>query len=316
MTLRTFTTEPLWTILAELETTLRVAAPGDEITFVVLDPEIAERAWPGTVVELGGQRYVHRSYRTWFELAERLRLRFRTPRPLASPLVQLRFTVLDPARSWHTESVAEPSEKYGAGSGFAQISKLEDPGFLVDLAGVSRLITLPAGARVLDLGIGSGDEFWLLAQIWGTAAAEWVGVDHCRSALDVAATRFPGPSYRFVHHDLNDFAALSFAPFDLVLSVGTFQSPGLDDRALLRHIVQHWLTPTGALVLGLPNCRYVDGEVLYGAKSKNYEAPEASLVVKDLAFYRKYLQQHGRRVLVTGKHYVWVVALPIGGQIR
>jgi len=313
MTLPSFTTESLWTIFGTLEAWLRTAAPGDEIAFAVLDPDIAASAWPGTVVEVAGRRYVHRPYRTWLELAERLRLRLLTPRPLAHPCVALRFAVLDPARSWHGEPVADPSEKYGTDSGFAQIAKLEEPGFMCDLVSALRMVALPRGARVLDLGIGTGDEFWLIEQVYGAGAerASRVGVDHCRSALAVAAERFPGAAYHFVQHDLNDFAALSFAPFDLVLSVGTFQSPGLDDRALLRHVVQHWLAPTGALVLGLPNCRYVDGEVLYGAKSKNYAAPEASLVVKDLGFYRKYLQQHGRRVVVTGKHYVWVVALPI-----
>ena len=39
---------------------------------------------------------------------------------------------------------------------------------------------------------------------------------------------------------------------------------------------------------------------------KNFAQPELGLLVKDVAFYRKYLQQHARQVFVTGKHYVLV----------
>ena len=34
-----------------------------------------------------------------------------------------------------------------------------------------------------------------------------------------------------------------------------------------------------------------------------------SLLVKDVAFYRKYLQQHDRQVFVTGQHYLLVTAV-------
>lgn len=86
------------------------------------------------------------------------------------------------------------------------------------------------------------------------------------------------------------------------------QSPDLDDRALLRTLVQRSVSPGGALVLALPNSRYRGGELLYGARTKNVRQPELSLLVKDIAFYRKYLQQHRFRVNVTGKYQLFVMA--------
>ena len=106
--------------------------------------------------------------------------------------------------------------------------------------------------------------------------------------------------------DLTTLGTLDLGRFDLVLSIGTLQSPGIDDREVLRQIVQNHLAPRGAVILGVPNCRYLDGEVEYGTRMKNFSQPELGLLIKDVAFYRKYLQQHHRKVYVTGKHYVLV----------
>ena len=70
------------------------------------------------------------------------------------------------------------------------------------------------------------------------------------------------------------------------------------------------LAPAGAIILGIPNCRYVDGELAHGARMRNFAQPELGLVIKDIAFYRKYLQQHHRQVFVTGKHYLFVTGIP------
>ena len=99
--------------------------------------------------------------------------------------------------------------------------------------------------------------------------------------------------------------------FDLILAIDTLQSSSIDDRALLRHLVQQRLTPRGAVLLGVANCRYLDGEVVHGARMKNFRQPELGAVIKDVAFYRKYLQQHARTVHVTGKHELLITALPI-----
>ena len=72
----------------------------------------------------------------------------------------------------------------------------------------------------------------------------------------------------------------------------------------------------GALLLSLPNSRYVDGEQLYGARMRNFSQPELSLLVKDLAFYRRYLQQHRRQVFITGKREILVTAVARGEGSR
>jgi hypothetical protein len=74
-------------------------------------------------------------------------------------------------------------------------------------------------------------------------------------------------------------------------------------------VVQRHLAPRGALIVGLPNCAYAEGEVLAGARMKNYRQAELGLLVKDLAFYRRYLQQHGFTVYITGTHEVLVTAV-------
>ena len=137
------------------------------------------------------------------------------------------------------------------------------------------------------------------------AGAALVGVDHSASAIATARTRVPNATLIEA-----DVAALPPLPrFDLVVSIGLLQSGALDDRALVRHVVQELLAPAGAVIFGWPNCRYVDGEVEYGARMKNFTEPELGLVIKDIAFYRKYLQQHHRQVFVTGKHYLLVTGV-------
>ena len=302
---------PLLEIIAHVQAAQ--AGGADAIELRVLDPDRGRGKFAGERVEIDGVVYVHRPFRAWVELADRLRLRLCTPRPVAPPLVELRFERLDPGARWHDQPAADPTEKYGAASGFARISKLEDPGFVLDLADALARVGLAAGARVLDLGVNTGDELALVAALApGVDEAGFVGVDHSGSALVVARRRFPRA--RFVEADVGALAGHDLGRFDLVLSIGTLQSPGIDDRELLRRIVQDHLVPGGAVILGFPNCRYVDGEVEHGARMKNFRQAELGLLVKDVAFYRKYLQQHGRQVFVTGSHYLLVTGVRSGGS--
>lgn len=276
----------------------------------VLDPDLGRGRYAGERVDYGGANYVHRSFRTWVDLAERLGLRVCTPRPLAAPLVRLVFERLDPAARLRP-AADEPTEKYGAASEFARISKLEDPDFVLDLADALERVALRPGARILDLGVNTGDEIaLLLALAPALRDATFVGIDHSASAIAHARARFAArPSVQLHEADLATLGALELGRFDLVLSIGTLQSPGIDDREVLRQIVQNHLAPDGAVILGFPNCRYVDGEVEHGTRMKNFRQPELGLLVKDVAFYRKYLQQHHRQVFVTGKHYVLVTGV-------
>lgn len=282
-----FTDEPLHVIIAYVAAAL---VRGEAAELVVLDPDAGRTAYPGTQVDGG----VHRPWRVWVELADRLnaRLSVRT-----GSEVLLRFELLDRER---TPERGAGSEAYGAGSGFARIKKLEDPGFVVDLREALGRARLPASSRVLDLGVNSGDELALVYETVPDAVV--TGVDHAETALAVARTRWPLAT--FIQADVAK--PLGLGRFELVIAIGMMQIGNLDDRTLLRRLVQDHLAPTGAVIIGVPNCRYIDGEVSFGARMLNFSQPELGLVIKDIAFYRKYLQQHHLQVFVTGRNYLFV----------
>ena len=286
-----------------LEILAWIATQPASFAFEVLDPEHGRGHYAGELVERAGESYRHRPFRLWVDLAERLGLRLLTPRPHGH-LVELRFERLDPEARLRGDPAEpdDPTERYGSGSSFARITKLEDPGFVLDLIEALERTNLAPEARVLDLGVNTGDELALIARC--LPAARFVGIDHSASAIGLARERFPDAELHVA--DLSNLASLALGRFELVISIGTLQSPGIDDRELVRQVVQHHLAPDGAVILGFPNCRYLDGEVEHGTRMKNFRQPELGLLVKDVAFYRKYLQQHGRRVFVTGKHYLLV----------
>ena len=300
---REFRTEALLEIIAYLE---REDAP----TITVLDPDLGRGRYAGELVEHGGAPYIHRPFRVWVDLAERLGLRLCTPRATAAPCVELRFERLDHAARLRSLADEDPTERYRATSMFARISKLEEPGFVLDVRDALARVTSGGHmvSRVLDLGVNTGDEIALLCSL-GLAGAEYVGIDHSASALAVARHRLAAHRVTLLEADLNSLPSHGLGTFDLVISIGTLQSPGVDDREVIRRIVQQHLAPDGAVILGFPNCRYVDGELEHGTRMKNFRQPELGLLVKDVAFYRKYLQQHGRQVFVTGKHYLLITAV-------
>ena len=304
-----FSREPIVEIIAWVE---RELARAGEVAFEVLDPDRGRGRFAGELVAIDGASYVHRPFRVWVDLAERLGARLLTPRVHRAPLIELRLERLDPDARWAPPAAAA-SERYGAGSGFERLAKAEDPGFVVDLREALARVALAPGARVLDLGVNTGDELALVEALAPGLDLRFVGIDHSASALAVARGRFPAERVTLIEADLAALPALALGRFDLVLSIGTLQSSGLDDRAVVRQVVQEHLAPDGAVIFGFPNCRYIDGEIEFGARMKNFRQPELGLVIKDLAFYRKYLQQHRRRVFVTGKHYLLVTGVAIAG---
>ena len=64
-----------------------------------------------------------------------------------------------------------------------------------------------------------------------------------------------------------------------------------------------------SIILGFPNCRHIDGELKYGAKTKNYSEPELSLLINNISFYKRYLQQHKFKVTISGKYYIFLTAI-------
>jgi SAM-dependent methyltransferase len=301
-----FRCESLLEIIAFAE---RALAERGAVAFRVLDPDLGKGRYAGEIVEHGGERFVHRPFRVWVDLAERIGARLLTPR-VDGAFVEIRLEALDASARWQAPS-GDETERYGAASGYGRISKLEDPGFVIDMREALERAQLPVGARILHLGVNAGDEIALVRQLQPGLGARFVGIDHSASALAVARERFAGDadSVSLVEADLNTLAPLGLGRFDLVISIGTLQSPGVDDREVVRRVVQEHLAATGAVIFAFPNCRYIDGETSHGARMKNFRQPELGLVVKDVAFYRKYLQQHHRQVFVTGKSYVLVTGV-------
>lgn len=292
----------------------QLAAGATHINLRVLDPDHGQGRFAGEPVEYDGRVHVHRPLRVWFDLAERLQLRLRTPKPTPDGYVQLCFERLDHTLSWHRDrpdrTTEDTSEKYGVGSGFSRVSKLEDPGFVLDLADALTRAKLGPTPRVLDVGCNDADVLTLIQRLLQPKQPSVVGLDHSHSAITRARERLPDPAHRFVEADVNDLPKLELGRFDLVLALSTLHSPGVDDRAVLRHIVRELLEPGGTIIIGVPNCRYMDGELLHGARTKNFSQPELGLMIKSVASYKRYLQQHRRRVYVTGKHYVLVTGAP------
>ncbi|MCE9573002.1 MAG: methyltransferase domain-containing protein [Deltaproteobacteria bacterium] len=293
---------PLTAILDHLQAALAAGAP--EVTILALDPDHGAGCYAGEPLTVDGVAGRHRPWRVWVELADRLELRLGTPRPAAGPLIAVRFSRRAPTPALPRD----PRERYGATSDFARASKLEEPGFVLDFADAVARAGLTADARVLVLGVNRGDELALLQRaVPGLSGSRMTGIDHSPSALAIARARFPDAT--LLEADLAHLDRLGLGAFDLIVAIATLQSPGIDDRAVLRALTQHHLADDAAIILGIPNGRYRDGELSHGARMKNFAQPELGLVVKDLAFYRKYLQQHRMQVYVTGHHELLVTGV-------
>ncbi|TPV96913.1 MAG: class I SAM-dependent methyltransferase [Myxococcales bacterium FL481] len=303
---KSFVAAPMGEILAYVQAEIERGA--GRIAFVVADATRGGGAYAGEPEARSGVR--HRPYRVWVELAGRLGWRLAE---LSGQTGGRLMVVLERLPAEEMPRLADPREKYGTRSSFARLDKAEEPTFVLDFVDAIERAAVPSRARVLVLGCNRGDEIALLQRHAPglVASGSVVGVDHCVSAVAQARRRFPAGNHAFLCEDVAELDLLDIGRFDLVIAIDVLQSPQIDDRALLRHLVKERLTPQGSLVLAFPNCRYRDGELLPGARMKNFRQPELGLLFKSVAFYRRYLQQHRRRVFVTGTHEILVTAVPV-----
>ena len=278
-------------------------AGADRFELDVPDPDAVGGAWPGAADAAG---VPSRSWRAWIDLADELGCTLATPRPLAGDRVRLTFRLLGPEAPWHDRPSGPSEDRYADPGAFGAVRKLEHPGLLLPLLEALERTRPPDGGRVLVLGCHRGDEIEALGLLAPPPhGLEIVGVDHAEAPLREAAARFPDAS--FVRADLNALPA-ELGAFDLVVAIAVLQSPRVDDRALLRRLVQDHLREGGALLLGLPNSRFRGGELTYGARTRNYAERDLSLVVRDLAAYRRYLHQHGFRTHIGGRYDLLLTA--------
>ena len=301
----TFRIDPMHSILHTLRTETASLASGEILTFTVPDPDRCSGCYPGEVFSIDGTTFRHHSWANWVRLAQLLGCRMLTPHLSTPPLVDVRFQKLNPDQSFHKST----EEKYSAESLFARVDKREEPDFLHHYLQALDEVKIHTRTRILDLGISRGDEFGLIENMVGNTT-EMVGIDLNATAIESARSHYPRAT--FYTHDINDLDALNLGRFDLLITIGTLQSPAVETKPLIMDLVQHHLTNTGALILGFPASRWIDGELIPGARAPNYPFPESSLLIKDLHWIKKYLQQHRYRVRIFGQSYLFVVATRIG----
>jgi hypothetical protein len=248
--------------------------------------------------------------KAWVDLATIFHCKMLTPEKVQVGTL-ISFQKLHATKTFHKEEGIE--SKYGSNSTFATLNKLEQPAFLHYYLQALRNVTIEKRMIILNLGINSGDEFEVIKRVASNfASLKLVGVDYCESALQKAKERFQkDQNINFYCCDINNLEKLHLEKFDLIVSIGTLQSNSLAYKPLLMHLVQNYLKKEGAMILGFPNCRWIDGEMIYGAKAPHYSFSEMSLLYNDVIFAKKYLQQKKFRVTITGKEYIFLTATSI-----
>ena len=312
MSRQRFTDESMLRISAHLKSEFDKGQT--RVSFEVLNPDYFRSAYAGKEVQIENQTYIYRGYKAWTDLAELLFCRMLTPTLVDKDIVCLSFEKLDLEESFHKSEGTQ--EKYGVDSAFFQIHKNEEPAFLLPYKHALENVKINSRRRVLDLGVNSGDEFALIKAISvdkDYSNTEFIGIDYSSSAIAFAQKRFPEENVCFIEHDINKLDELELGRFDLIISIGTFQSPNIDFKPFFMSLVQNYLSSDGAIILGFPNCRWMGGEMIYGAKVPNYAYSEMGMLYSDVIYCKKYLQQKKFRVTLTGKDYVFLTATKIGG---
>ncbi len=288
------------------------------ITLHLLNPDYAPGTYAGEMIEVSGRHYRYRSLRTWMEFAELLECRMMLPKPIDEHRISLTLYKRE-NDSFHQKIVTQREEKYGNDSHFARIHKMEEAAFLHYYLQALRNVKVENRREILNLGINRGDEFKVIENMISQetfSQMHLVGIDHSKSALVKARERFSPSHVDLYAHDINDLASLKLPKADLLISIGTLQSPGINYKPFLMDLVQNHLTENAALILGFPNSRWINGEMIYGAKAPNYAMSEMSLLFNDVMFAKKYLQQKKFRVTITGKQYIFLTATKITSAIN
>jgi len=251
-------------------------------------------------------------YKSFIDLADSFFFKFLTPTKIDNNQIKLYFSKLNRETSFHLDK--NSNEKYGVDSEFFKIDKLSNFSFLYHYKNALWHVGINDKKRILNLGVNKGDEFEVIQNMLSEddfLAKEFVGVDYSSSVIKYAEHKFPHAKMKFYTHDINKLQELNLDKFDLLISIGTLQSSSLNFNESFMNLYQNYVADGGAIILGFPNCRWIDGEMIYGAKPKNYNHSELSLVLKDIHFCKKYLQQKKYRVRIIGKDYLFLVATKI-----
>lgn len=308
--MKKFTDEPMSIIIDYFQESLKV---NDIVSFQVLNPDKGIDKYSGSIIELE-EKYIYRSYKSWTDLAELMFCKMLTPIINTNNTVCLKFKKIDNNKSFHQNLNDEKNEKYGIKSDFSKINKNEEPAFLFPYIKALIHTKVYEKKQILNLGINRADEFEVIKNIVYPEVFEkinLIGIDYSYSAINEAKKRFPNKNFRFYTHDINKLEQLNLDKSDLIISIGTLQSSNIDFKLVFMSLIQNYLKKDGSIILGFPNCRWIESDMIYGAKNPTYSYPEQSLLHKDVYFCKKYLQQKKFKVTITGKNYIFLTATPI-----
>ncbi|WP_228255663.1 methyltransferase domain-containing protein [Malaciobacter halophilus] len=282
-----------------------------EVSFSVLNPDFLDSCYAGRILEINNKSYIYRGFSSYVDLACLLECKLLTPKILTKETIQLTLKKIDKNRSFHKNQVH--NEKYGVSSTFSQINKNEEPDFLINYIKCLENVKIKTKKRVLNLGVNSAGEFEIIKQLCENFdEIEFVGIDYSQSAIELAKQKFKEyKNVSFFVHDINNLDSLNLGRFDLVISIGTLQSSTINFNETFMKIYQNSMLKDSSIILGFPNCRWHDGQMIYGARAKNYSFSEMSVLYKDVMFCKKYLQQKKFRVTLTGKNYIFLTATSI-----
>jgi len=221
--------------------------------------------------------------------------------------IKLCFKKLNENYSFH--KIKQNDEKYGVQSEFFKIDKISQFSFLYYYQEALEFCDIKSKNKILSLGINKGDEFEVIKNMLSEEefyAKEFVGIDYSSTIIKYAQNKFP--TTKMINADINNLDKINLGKFDMIISIGTLQSSNINFNPTFMSLYQNYLTDEGSVILGFPNCRWIDGEMIYGAEVPNYNFPEMGKVLKDIHFCKKYLQQKGYRVVITGKDYLFLSA--------
>ena len=304
-----FYNEPLEQIFTTIEKQLLLS---DEVSFNILNPDLYN-IYVGTSIVIEAKEYIYRPLKAWIDLAELLKCKMLLPQPIKYPLVQITLKKLQRENSFHSNIKKLPqNEKYGSNSIFSNIYKMEEPAFYYYYKEALKNVKIQEKQHILNLGVNRADEFEViknLVDIDNFKQKTLVGIDFSTSAIKEASLKFKkDKNVVFYESDINAIDTLSLGEFDLLISIGTLQSTTLNFKPFFMSLVQNYLhKKNSAIILGFPNSRWMGGELIYGAKAPHYAMSEMGLVLSDMMFCKKYLQQHHYRVTITGKYYLFLV---------
>lgn len=308
--MKKFVNESMYEIVLYLENELKI---NNEVLIEVLNPDLEKDYYAGEKVIIEEKEFIYRPFKAWSDLAELLFCKILIVELKLNTII-LKFKKLNKIDSFHKDINDEQNEKYGEESTFFRINKNEEPAFLYAYMNALKNVKVEEKRNILNLGINKADEFEVIKNLVdekNLSEINFVGIDYSKSAIEFAKKRFPAKNFTFYTHDINKLDELNLKKADLLISIGTLQSSGLNFKLLFMDLIQNYLEDKGSIILGFPNCRWINGESIYGAKAANYSYSEQSVLYKDVYFCKKYLQQKKYRVTLTGKNYLFLTATSI-----